>query len=272
MFRPRTVILILAIGIICGAYFFLSGLLKENYVPPILMYHSINPTPNPWIKSLIVSPDNFERQMRFLKEQRYNVLPLAELARLIKEKQKLPPKAIAITFDDGYKDNYTYAFPVLKKYNFPATIFIIINEVGRPSLPWPGDDRLNWEQIRKMRDSGLISFGSHTLGPDPLTKIQSEEEVIRQVFASKRELERELGLPVVAFSYPEGRFTPEIRQMVIDARYSFAVATMPGKSFSKDDVFALKRVRIAPSSNNLLVFWFESTGYYPFFKEKKKKK
>jgi peptidoglycan/xylan/chitin deacetylase (PgdA/CDA1 family) len=202
--------------------------------------------------------------MHFLKNQRYNVLSLETVANLIKERKRIPAKTVAITFDDGYKDNYIYAFPVLKKYRLPATIFVIINEVDR-------DDRLNWNEMKVMQDTGLIAFGSHTLGPKPLVEIESEKEVKRQIFDSKKILEEKLGLPVIAFSYPEGRFNDKIKELVIAAGYRLAVTTNPGKKFANDDVFALKRLRISETARNLFVFWIETSGFYNFIREHRHK-
>jgi len=252
-------------GIIFLAGFLLAGFIRQQYVVPIIMYHSVNPQAVPENR-LAVTSATFDRQMHFLKSRRYNVVTLETLRDLIKNKRMIPPKTIAITFDDGYKDNYTYAFPILKKYGLSATLFIIVNEVGRPR-----GDRLSWDQIRAMRDSGIINFGSHCLGPEPLTKIASEEVVRREIFASKRILEENLGSQVNAFSYPEGGFNDKIRQLVIDAGYKVAVATSPGKDYPGDDIFVLKRLRISENARNLFIFWVEASGFYTFMKERRHK-
>lgn len=223
------------------------------------MYHSVNTSAMPKNR-LQVRVDTFERQMRFLKSHHYNVLSLESIVTLIKKGEKIPPRSVAITFDDGYRDNYIFAYPILKKYNLPATIFIIVNEVGRP-------DRLSWDEIKAMQNSGIITFGSHALGPEPLMNIRSEEELKKQIFESKKILEEILGQKVTMFSYPEGRFNDKIRQLVIDAGYRLAVATSPGKKFANDDIFTLKRLRISATSNNLFVFWIETSGFYTFIKE-----
>jgi len=256
-------ILISVFGAIFISLFSLVFCIRQNYVVPILMYHSVNPDARPENR-LAVSVKTFERQMDFLKNNHYNVLPLDSVANLIKEKKKIPPKTVVITFDDGYKDNYTYAFPVLKKYSLPATIFVIINEAGRA-------DRLSWDEIKTMQDSGIINFGSHALGPEPLINIQSEDELRKEIFDSKKILEEKLGRRITVFSYPGGMSNSKIRQLVIDAGYKFAVATNPGKKFADDDLFALKRLRISSSSNNLFVFWVEASGYYNFIRERRHK-
>jgi len=264
MSKPRRLTGIAGVIIVIAAGSLSISSLRNEYVVPIIMYHSVNPKSDPLMKRLIVSPETFERQMRFLKRHHYNVLPLETLVQLIKE-ENVPPKAVAITFDDGYKDNYAYAFPVLKKYNLPATIFIIVNEAGRPQA-----DRLSWDEIKAMQGSGLITFGSHALGPEPLINVKSKEEVKMQVSGSKKILEQKLARKVNLFSYPEGMFDAGTRQLVIDAGYLAAVATKPGKKYSACDVFALKRIRISENASNMLIFAVETSGFYTFMKGRSK--
>ena len=107
--------------------------LQSNYIVPIIMYHSVKPQAGP-TEMLCVPLNKFESQMRFLKQQKYNVITLEQLAGLIREGKSIPRKTVVITFDDGYKDNYTYAFPVLQKYGLPATIFIIIRFCNHTTL------------------------------------------------------------------------------------------------------------------------------------------
>ena len=243
--------------------FFLAGFLRRNYVVPIIMYHSV--TPEEETKSMLeVSLKSFQRQMHFLRQHKYSILPLETLVDLIQNKVPLPPKAIAVTFDDGFKEVYTRAFPILKKYKIPAALFIIIDAVGQPG-------RLSWQEIKEMQDSGLITVGSHTFNHADLVElITSEKERKRQIAYSKRILERRLKKPVNMFSYPAGLFNSRVRQMVIDAGYKLGVSVNPGRGYPNNDIYALKRLRIGHTCDNLFVFWFETSGIYTFFKENKK--
>ncbi len=234
------------------------------YVLPILMYHSVSAESVPEMRFLRVKPASFERQLQFLRKYHYNVIPLEDAAVLIREGKKIPAKTVVLTFDDGYADNYTIVFSLLKKYGYPATFFIIYDEVGR-------SDRLSWNEIREMQASGLAYFGSHAMGPEPLVNIKSDSEVRRQIVESKKKLEAMLGRPVTVFSYPEGKFNAKIRQMVIEAGYQAAVATNPGKSCPNNDIFALKRLRISSTSDSMLVFAIESSGYYNVIRENRHK-
>jgi peptidoglycan/xylan/chitin deacetylase (PgdA/CDA1 family) len=262
MFKRKKLISVLGITVII--LFLLVGFIRQQYVLPIVMYHSVSQIV-PVGSRIVVSVKTFERQMNFLKKHRYNVLTLEAAAALIRDKKKTPPKSVTLTFDDGYKDNYTYVFPILKKYSFPATVFIIVSLVDRP-------DRLNWQEIKEMRDSGLITFGSHTISHPFLEYIKSEEELKKEIRDSRIMLEEKLGKPVNTFCYPLGRFNARVRQFVIDAGYKVAVATNPGKRYPNDDVFVLKRLRISENANNLFVFWIETSGYYNFIRENRQNK
>jgi peptidoglycan/xylan/chitin deacetylase (PgdA/CDA1 family) len=222
------------------------------------MYHSIDEKHKE--TKLSVSPRDFERQMAFLHSHEYEVVRLEDLVKAKEAGIPIAPQTVAITFDDGYENNYTCAFPVLKRYQFPATIFVATNNIGKPGF-------LNEQQITEMADSGIISIGSHTLNHVYLPSITDEEQLRREIFESKQRLEELTGQKEIVFSYPVGGFTPRIRQLVREAGYLGACATNPGKNCPNDDIYALKRVRISRTSENMLVFWIESSGYYTFIKE-----
>jgi peptidoglycan/xylan/chitin deacetylase (PgdA/CDA1 family) len=235
----------------------------RQYVLPIAMYHSVQPVV-PEGNRLIVSTGTFDRQMRFLKKNNYNVLPLDQAAAFIANRKKIPGRAVVLTFDDGNIDNYIYAFPVLKKYGLPATMFLVVDQIGKP-------DKLNRDQIREMQASGLVTFGSHSMSHPFLECIIDPAELTKEISGSKQALESLLARPVMSFSYPCGRLNSQVRQKAIEAGYMAAVVTNPGKSIANDDVFALKRLRISENAGNLFVFWFETSGYYNFIRENRHK-
>jgi len=235
--------------------------LDKIYVPAILMYHSVGGEgsfPEYYGSKLNVTPDTFQRQMKFLHNKGYNVISLEEFIERIKSGKRVPRKTVAITFDDGIRNNFSEAFPILKKYNFPATIFIPTGYVGKKKY-------LTWDQIKIMSENG-IHMGSHTVTQRFLPDLPIEE-VWEELAESKRTLEKETGHPVATLSYPIGGFTEKIRNLVKEAGYLGACATNPGKSYPDNDPYALKRVRISMTSNNMLVFWIETSGYYTFIKE-----
>lgn len=250
---------VMTAAILSAALLLLAVVLRLNYTPAILMYHSVAPGAD-LSNRLVVSPETFDKQMRLLKERGFNVIPAEELARNIQNGRRMPLHTVAITFDDGYKDNYTYAFPVLKKYGLPATIFVITGEVGR-------SDRLSWGEIMTMRDSGLAAFGSHTLSHCILTEVPSDAELSRELSGSRALLENKLGAPVRTFAYPCGFFDDRVKEAAGKAGYEFAFATNPRQKVGNRDLMALKRIRISQRSGSSFVFWFQASGYYGFIRE-----
>lgn len=254
--RKRYAIIIIVLIIGTGVFLYA----KSQYVAPVIMYHKIDG--NSAISRLSVSPENFKRQMYFLKNRHYNVVKLEDLAEIVK-KNKIPPRTIAITFDDGYENNYTNAYPVLKQLGLHATIFIIPALVGT-------EDHATWSQILEMSESGVIAIGSHTM-THPWLPTQPVQKLDSEIKDSKAAIESHLNREVSAFSYPSGGFNKDVRKKVVEAGYKIAVATNPGKKYPKHDIFAMKRLRISSTSDNLLVFWFEITGFYTWIKEHRDK-
>jgi len=252
---------ITAAVVILLALFSLVLALRLNYAPAVLMYHSVAPGADPSSR-LAVSPATFDRQMRMLKTRGFNVIPAEELARNVKEGKRMPLHTVAITFDDGYKDNYTHAFPILRTYGLPATVFMITGEAGR-------QDRLSWDEIREMRDSGLIDFGSHTISHCILPEVASSDDLARELSGSKAALEKHLGGPVKMFAYPCGFFDERIKEAVRKAGYEFSFATNPRIKTADDDLMALKRIRISQHSGSSFAFWFRASGYYNFIRERR---
>jgi len=248
-------IVILAITL-CVTGFYFS--IRPKYVVPILMYHRIDEQGRD--SSLSVSPENFYQQMRFLSRCNYNVISLETLVNAIEQDKKLPRNSVVITFDDGYIDNFHSAYPVLKKYNLPATIFVIVNVIGQ-------EDYLNYKQIEEMTSSGLITIASHSLAGDYLPG-KSDFQLEREIGASKRILKARLSEEIDFFCYPIGGFSPKIQEIVKKYEYTSAYTTNRGKrqTYENCDLFALKRIKVKDSPPNLFVFWVKLSGYYNLFR------
>ena len=253
-FNLKKIFIIIAAAILVGGILFL----RAQYVAPVLMYHSVDEKAQE--TKLSVCPASFGRQMKFLSQRNYNVVTLQELVDTIKKGGGFPSKTVAITFDDGYENNYTCVFPLVKKYNIPVTIFVVMDNVGREGY-------LSWRQIREMAESGLVSVGSHTFNHAYLPEISDKGRLRMEIFKSKQLLQMLTGQENIFFSYPLGGFNGEIRKLVIEAGYTGACATNPGGRYPDNDIYAIKRVRVSRTSDNLFVFWIESSGYYTFVKE-----
>jgi peptidoglycan/xylan/chitin deacetylase (PgdA/CDA1 family) len=225
------------------------------------MYHNIDNHDRE--SRLSVSPESFERQMAFLRKQGYNVVPLNKLIDIISSKKSIPPKTVAITLDDGYENNYTNAFPILKKYNIPATIFVVVEKIGQYEY-------LNWDQLKEMSHSG-IDIGSHQLSHTFLPNIKDDTRLSNEIYVSRQIIRSHIPLGAETFAYCGGGFNEKARQAVIEAGYKGACATNPGKNYPKHDIYALKRLRISKTSDNLFVFWIETNGLYTWVKEHRDK-
>ena len=233
---------------------FLSALgvwLSEHYVTPILMYHIVDDTPKPepnWVK-----PELFDHQMAYLKKNRYKVISLQEYVDAVKEQKRLPRRSVVITFDDGYEDNYRNAFPILKKYNFPATIFLVSSWVDTKGF-------LTVAQIHEMHSAG-IDFGAHSRTHPHLPSLSNEEQE-KEIVLSKKELEEKLGRPIKLMAYPFGGHNEQIKQIVKNSGYDAAVTTNRGFSRFQEDRYALKRIRLSDKDNKDYILWMKFLGYY----------
>ncbi len=215
---------------------------------PILFYHKINhPHPEAKIRGLYVTPENFYRQMRYLKWRDYTPISLYELVKGINLKEKLSSKSIVLTFDDGYEDNYTYAFPILKKFSFTATIFLVTRDIGGLS-GWADNEEtvkeqlLSWDKIKEMADYG-IDFQAHTHSHPSLTELD-EQRIKEEIVNSKDIIQKQLGKNVDFLCYPYGHFNPQIKRILKEVGYLGALSTKRGMVKEKDDPYCLKRIGI----------------------------
>jgi peptidoglycan/xylan/chitin deacetylase (PgdA/CDA1 family) len=229
--------------------------LDKIYVPVIAMYHYIDD--NESNSKLSVSAEGFEKQMKFFKENGYDVIPLKEIVNMIKNKKKVPHKTIAITFDDGADNNYSLAYQILRKYGFSATMFVISDMVGKQGY-------MNWSEIKEMQDNG-ITIGSHTVSHRWLPEL-SDQEIEREVTESKKVLENSTGRNINFIAYPSGGYDQRVIDAVKKAGYLGACTTNSEGSDWRN-IYALKRVRLSRTSNNPVVQWIETSGYYTFIKE-----
>lgn len=179
---------------------------------PILLYHSV--TEETGGDPLKITPARFEQQMRHLRERGYHPLFFTDLPDG-SGNNALPSKPVIITLDDGYEDNYTKAFPILKRTGMKATVFAITGNVGRPNY-------LTWRQLRIMEASGAVDTESHTVTHPDLTKIGTKEKA-GELVKSRDTILRRLGHPSIAFAYPYGKYDQATVEAVRSAGYLYAV-------------------------------------------------
>ncbi len=207
----------------------------------ILTYHGISDKIEP---DETVTPEEFERQLQYIEEN-YKVIPLKEAIECLQTDFEKVSGSIVITFDDGYSDNYYNAYPLLKKHNFPATIFLISDFIKNNVSKY-----LSPSQIHEMKNNN-ISFGAHTISHRILTSL-TNEEVVREIRGSKDMLESQLGQRINFFAYPVGTrvdFNDEIVEIVKACKYTCACSNMYGMNGKNADIFALKRIGIETTDN-----------------------
>jgi len=209
----------------------------------ILTYHSVDRSGSP----ISVSPERFEAQMTCLADEGYRVVSLREMLAEWSEGQGPVPgdRRVVLTFDDGYRNNYTAAFPILRRMGFTATVFLAVGYIGGDN-GWERDPRirgmrlLSWEEIREMAQGGM-EFGAHTVGHVDLAAV-SETEAEREIRESRERIEEGLWKSADLFCYPYGRFTPGIQEQVRRAGFSGACSIRYGIGNRPEDRYALRRV------------------------------
>lgn len=244
---------------------FLKRILKNifcffrNFLPPqkgasVLMYHSIGN--NNYFLS--VKPKNFEKQMTYLKEKNFNVISLTELVDLLILQKTIPFKTVVLTFDDGYEDNYLKAWPILKKLQLPATIFLATDKIEAQAM-------LKWKQIKEMHESGLIDFQPHTASHPKLNQIKPKEAE-KEILKSKEVIEEKLDKECFFFAYPKGRFNEEVIEVVKKLGFRAALSTISGRVNLKDDLFTLKRNSVSLATS-FCQFKTKALSYIPKLKK-----
>ena len=133
----------------------------------ILMYHMIGDMKN---NSAVMTEDNLRIQMQYLKDHGYHPITMQELYDYVTKGEKLPSKPVCITFDDGYLDSYTIVYPMMKEFGYPWTLFLITDDVGKSY------NRMTWEQLKEMADSGAVTIANHTLSHPKLHNLPTRAE------------------------------------------------------------------------------------------------
>lgn len=216
--------------------------------PVVLMYHSISDKE----AFFVVKESEFEKQMKYLMETGREVVSLSEIIRRKKNGENIE-NLIAITFDDGYLDNYTNAFPILRKYNFKSTIFSITGLIGgERKVLNESFSMLSLENMREMEKTGLVEFMPHTHNHQNLNELDEKSQKI-EISSSRDFLERELGGKRNVFAYPKGRFTVESIKYLGEMGFVGAVSVVPGDLFGKLDDFIIPRQSV-DSKVDLRVF------------------
>lgn len=204
------------------------------------MYHRVETPPrgaNEVRVDLSVPPERFEQQLRYLKQEGYQSITLEDLALHLTRGAPLPEKPVILTFDDGYADAYVNAFPLLKRYGFSGTFFLIsaMLDQGDP-------DFLSWEQVVEMHEAGM-RFEPHSYN-HPDLRNRGYQFLVFQILAPKEAIEARTGEPTHFFAYPSGRYDQFVIDVLRSANFWGAVTIEQGATHTADDLFTLRRVRV----------------------------
>ncbi len=201
---------------------------------PILMYHSISNSGGPW-SELSVSPESFKEQMGYLVEQGYTTITLKDLYLHWIDNEPLPLKPIVLTFDDGYLDNYTTAFPIMNERGHIGVIFPYLNKVGNVNS-------VTWEHLLEFIDAGW-EVGNHSKTHMDLTRA-NHAQLDREINYTTKVFEENLGVEIVSFCYPAGRYDLEVLEVLENSTLTISVTTNYGIAKAEENLLTLSRIRI----------------------------
>jgi peptidoglycan/xylan/chitin deacetylase (PgdA/CDA1 family) len=215
------------------------------------MYHSISDDQESNISAYYQTNTSlgvFQQHMRYLKEEHFRVIDLREACTFLKQPSRPNDKTVVLTFDDGFKDFHSRAFPVLQEHGFTATVFLPTGFIGCNRRSFKGKECLTWDEVREMRKCGM-QFGSHTVNHPRLAEL-SWKEIEREVHDSKIELEHELGQPVTNFAYPFAypqaykRFVCRFEALLANTGYNCNATTKVGRAYPGNNLYALNRLPV----------------------------
>lgn len=232
--------------------------------PRILMYHMIRePISGKKFNSLRVAPKAFEKQIKYLSENGWHSFTMSDAVAL---RENLPEKSVVITFDDGYRDNLTNALPILKKYGFKATIYLVNDRHNRD---WSGyrksknegaglkdEPKLSDDEVLELLESGMIEIGAHTMTHANLKNLNQEESK-KEICISKKLIESRFQTVCQSFAYPFGIYGQKDKSLVKECCYTHAVTTEAGIADLKQcDLFEIPRITIS-GKDDFIAFWLK---------------
>jgi peptidoglycan/xylan/chitin deacetylase (PgdA/CDA1 family) len=192
---------------------------------PVLVYHSIRPhTPGESKEQDMydITPELFESELVFIRDNGYTTITFADVIAHFDNGTPLPEKPIILSFDDGWRNQYAYAFPLLKRYGMKGTFFVFTNPLMHHNVRW-----VSWNEVREM-DSAGMEIAGHTHTHPFLTKLTTDEELDKEISASKKFIEEEIGHPITVFAYPFGEKNPQVERVVVHAGYKIARTIVSG--------------------------------------------
>lgn len=229
----------------------LSGVSNINRHFSALMYHHVGHPRSGANSALTISPERFERQMARLSTWGYVGIRASDLLHNRGPVSRLATKPIVITFDDAYADTSQFALPVLARYGFGATVFVVTRRIAQASV-W--DESLGYRSLPLMTADEIlhwsgrgIEFGAHSRSHADLTTL-SGTELEDEVAGSKDDLSSLLGMPVTSFAYPYGALNDSVYRLVRD-HFDLAFTIQEGMNYVYGDPHRLRRAFVSPSAS-----------------------
>jgi len=231
-----------------------AGAFPERSVP-VLLYHHLAPASQGkhLDNGAIVPVEEFRQQMEWLREHGYRTITVSELHRFLSWRWGLPPKAVVITFDDGYESVATYAVPILENLGFRATVFVIGSQVGRNT---PGLSHLSWEEMKTLSGKGVLEFQNHTFaahylidGQRPALTEWPEDLIVKDLEDLDNAFaEHGLARPV-AVAYPYGAYNDTVLSGVKKTGLRMGFTVEQGRVTANSDRLRLPRMIIFPGTS-----------------------
>ncbi|GGD58097.1 polysaccharide deacetylase family protein [Paenibacillus nasutitermitis] len=205
----------------------------DEFSIPVLAYHSIANHPR---NAYVITQADFEEQMAYLHEQHYESINLEQFTKLMKEKKAVAKKLVLITFDDGYANTYSAAFPILRKYGYTATAFVITDWLG-------GRNFMSWQQAEKLQQAGW-DIMPHSRSHPELPRL-SEEQQYDEISGSRAAIELKLHSRADIFAYPYGLRSETTLEQLGNAGFTYAFTFDNGLTSSEQDPLSLKRMVVS---------------------------
>lgn len=222
----------------------------------VLLYHGISANAQSSSDTPVLPKAIFEKQLKYLNQHHYKTVFFSEVIDRRKNGLEIPRNWVVLTFDSSEKNFYTQVYPLLKKYQCKAVIFIVVGFIDTDS------DNLTSEELSLMQKDGWLEIGSHSLYHLPLTCLDPLEAE-KRLALSKKILEDKLGIRIQAFAYPYGQLNNDVKNMVKKAGYDGAVGIVYKRNkFPLGDIYNVRRVYVSEISKYPFVFGFMLSGYY----------